>query len=379
MSVYKVRRTGRGGVERERWMIDVTIDRPGHPRERIQRIAREQSERGALREERELIAVAMAGAWRAPRDSKPEPEPVAQPKEPETFATFAARWLAVYATTNNKPSEAETKASILRLHLGPVFNELRLSDVSLSRIEQYKAAKLRAGLKPKTINNHLTVLHKLLDVAHEWGELEVVPRIKWLKTAEVEARFLDFAEADALVAAASDRWRPLIQFGLRTGLRVGEVIGLRWVDVDLRRARIVVRQAITRGRVGTPKSGKAREVELSPATVELLRSIKHLRGELVFCRDDGRPLGNGTIKAALKSASKRAGLPMVYWHTLRHTFASHLVMRGASMKAVQRLLGHSKVTTTDRYAHLSPETTREAVSLLDSRVTPALLRADDRS
>lgn len=375
MSVYKVRRKGRGGVERDRWMIDVTIDRPGTARVRVQRIAREQNERGALREERELIAAVHAGTWRAPREPKTETT-VAQTKEPETFAAFAARWLEVYATTNNKPSEAETKASILRLHLGPAFNELRLGEITLARVEQYKAAKLRAGLKPKTINNNLTVLHKLLDVAHEWGELDAVPRIKWLRAAEPEARHLDFDEADALVAGAADHWRPLILFGLRTGLRVGEVIGLRWADVDLKRGRLVVRQAITRGRVGTPKSGKPREVDLSPATVELLRSIKHLRGELVFCREDGRPLGNGTIKAALKSASRRAGLVMVHWHTLRHTFASHLVMRGAPIKAVQALLGHAKSATTDRYAHLSPGTTREAVSLLDGRVTPALLRAD---
>lgn len=390
MSVYKLRRKGRGGIERDRWMIDLTIDRPGVPRVRIQRVAREQNERGALREERELIAAVHAGTWTASRAKAPEPEPTPTDavavegegahkpeaaKEPETFAAFSKRWLEVYATTNNKPSEAETKASILRLHLGPVFNALKLSEINLARIEQYKASKLRAGLKPKTVNNHLTVLHKLLDVAHDWEELAVVPRIRWLRAAEPEARHLDFREAEALIAGALDHWRPLIKFGLRTGLRVGEVIGLRWVDVDLKRSRIVVRRAITRGRVGTPKSGKPREVDLSPATVEMLRAMKHLRGEYVFCRENGRPLSTGTIKAALKTASRRAGLEMVHWHTLRHTFASHLVMRGAPIKTVQKLLGHAKSATTDRYAHLSPGTTRDAIGLLDGHATPTLLRA----
>jgi integrase len=374
MSVSKVRRVGRGGIARDRWIIDVTINRPGHKPVRVQRIAREQNERGAQREERELIAAVHAGTWCAPRAAKSTTTTEAATSEPATFEAFASRWLQTYVATNNKINEQETKASILRLHLGPAFNTLKLAEVSLARIEAYKAQKLREQLSPKTINNHLTVLHKLLETARDWDELVVVPRVKWMKVPEKEARFLDFEEADALVRAASDRWRPLITFGLRTGLRVGEVMGLRWCDVDLKRGRIVVRQAISRGRVGTPKSGKSREVELSNQTVELLRSIRHLRGEHVFCREDGRALTNQTIKSALRSACRRAGLPMVHWHTLRHTFASHLVMLGAPMSAVQRLLGHSKINTTNRYAHLAPESKRDAVNLLDARVTPTLLR-----
>lgn len=373
MSVYKTLRRGRGGTERERWMIDVTIDRPGQPSRRIQRVARGQTEREAMREERELLAAIHSGAWRAPREPRPAPPPRV---ERPTFEAFSARWMATYVATNNKPSERETKASILRTHLGPALNALELDAVTLARVEAYKAAKLREGLSAKTINNHLTVLRKLLDTAREWDELAVVPKIKWLKTPPPEVEFFDFDQAARLVAATAPEWRTLVLLALRTGLRLGELLALRWCDVDLDRARLVVRRAVARGIVGTPKSGKAREVDLSEQARDALRAHRHLRGELVFCDERGAMLPRSAVKWPLYSACKRAGLPRVGWHVLRHTFASHLVMRGQPLKTAQELLGHTTIEMTMRYAHLAPESRRDAVRLLDGPgVTPALLRS----
>ena len=94
---------------------------------------------------------------------------------------------------------------------------------------------------------------------------------------------------------------------------------------------------------------------------------QNLEALLVFCRMDGEMMNSGEIKWPLWRACKRAGLRRIGWHVLRHTFASHLVMRGAPLKAVQELLAHATIMMTMRYAHLAPEISREAVKLLDAR------------
>jgi site-specific recombinase XerD len=106
-------------------------------------------------------------------------------------------------------------------------------------------------------------------------------------------------------------------------------------------------------------------VDLGREIITALKSHRHLRGELVFCTDAGRMLTANECKHPLWRALKRASLRQIGWHVLRHTFASHLVMRGATLKAVQELLGHADIRMTMRYAHLSASARREAVELLD--------------
>jgi integrase len=291
-----------------------------------------------------------------------------EPKPIPTVQMFTKEFLETYAAVNNKPSEVETKRLIMDRHLLPAFGHRRLDEVGSGNLELYKVQKLAAGLSPKTINNHLIVLRRLLGVAQEWGVVEHIPRFKWLKVKEADFDFLTFQEADAVLAGGDDgEWRTMILVAIKTGLRQGELLALRWSDLDLVAGRIVVRRAVARGIVGTPKSGKSREVPLSPEALSALKAHRHLRGELVFCDGDGGMLTKGQCKHPLWRACKRAGLRRVGWHVLRHTFASHLVMRNAPLKAVQELLGHASITTTMRYAHLSPDARRDAVSLLDER------------
>jgi integrase len=297
------------------------------------------------------------------KGKKQEQQP--KPEAPETLASFAERWINTYSATNNKPSEVESKRSIVRTHLVPAFGEQPLEAITVRGLEEFKAAKLGQGLSPKTVNNVLTVLRKMLATAQEWGELAAVPRVRWLKAPKPEPRFLSFDEAAALIAHAAPEWRCLLLVAVRTGLRLGELRALRWVDVDLARARLVVRRAASRAIVGTPKSGKPREVDLCDEARDALKAHRHLRSELVFCAEAGRMLSREELKWPLWSACRRAGLERIGWHVLRHTFASHLVQRGAPMRAVQELLGHGDLKMTLRYAHLSPESRRDAVRLLD--------------
>jgi integrase len=361
MAVRKVRQKDRHGEMREFFMVDVTHQRPDGTRHRVRKVARIQNKRAAEAEEREILAALVAGTYQREEKQKPAPAPV----EAETFADFADEFVRVYATTNNKPSEVETKRAIVRIHLSPAFGTLPLAGITLARIEAYKAQKLGEELSAKTVNNHLTVLRKILDTAREWERLAVVPKVKWLKLPPQEFDFFDFEEVDRLIAGAAPEARAMVTVAARTGLRLGELLALRWCDVDLPRGRIVVRQAVARGIVGSPKSGKPREVPLSEQALAALKAHRHLRGELVFCTEKGEMITRNSAKWIVWSACRRAALRRVGWHALRHTFASHLVMRGAPLKAVQELLGHATIEMTLRYAHLSPDARREAVRLLD--------------
>jgi integrase len=163
--------------------------------------------------------------------------------------------LDVYAATNNKPSGVESKRTICNCHLVPAFGSMRLDEISVREIEAFKAAKLKDGYAPKTVNNILAVLRKLLTVAVDWEKLELVPKLQWLKVPDPEFDFFTFEEAERLIEGAPCGWKAMILVGLRTGLRIGELLALRWDDLDLVAGRIIVRRSVSRGVQGGNYSG----------------------------------------------------------------------------------------------------------------------------
>ncbi|MCO5164835.1 MAG: site-specific integrase [Planctomycetes bacterium] len=293
------------------------------------------------------------------------PEP---PRVAPTLRSFSERWLTTYVAANNKPSEQYNKRISLNAHLLPVLGRLRLDQITVQRVEAYKAEKLKQGLAPKTINNHLAALAKCLRCAEEWGEIPSTPRIKLLRVPPTEAAHFEPKESEQLLEAARDPfWRTMILVALRTGLRRSELLALDWADVDLERRVLTVRRALVNGIMGSPKSHKVRHVPLTPDACEALDRLACRRG-FVFGRDQGEhPLRKDTAIDVLRRCLDSAGLPRrkrMGWHTLRHTFASQLATNGAPLHVVQALLGHSDIRTTMRYAHLSPSTLAEAVSSL---------------
>lgn len=371
-----VRRTPDG-----RWRYRVVVDLPNGKQIRISGCApRHNNNKDAAKQaEKEHVLREIAEVEAAMK---------APPKEVPTVREFSKIYLEV-SELNNKPSSVETKEMLLRMHIVPRLGDLKLDAVTYAAIEDFKIAlgktpvanaeKNRGAnkraendnttrtLSPKTINNCLTVLRRMLVIAYKRGLMDKVPEVEWLKTAKPEFDFLDFDEAERLVAAADGEWRTMILVALRTGMRQGELLALRWEDVDLVAGRITVCQNVVWGHIGTPKSGKGREIALGEEVLAALKAHRHLRGPLVFCRMDGVMMNSGEIKWPLWRACKRAGLRRICWHVLRHSFASHLVMRGAPLKAVQELLGHATIMMTMRYAHLAPEIARDAVRLLDGR------------
>jgi len=340
------------------WRIDIVIRRGGKS-VRIKKAAKGARNKGeAMELERRL---------RRELESRADPSA----KSP-LFAEFADDFLEKYARANNKHSEYESKKAILNQHLVPWFSGLRMDEVGDEDVEAYKAAKLKLGLSEKTVNNHGAVFSRMYRIALEWKRISFTPRWKPLKLPAQEFDFLTFEEARALVAACGGQLHCMVVVALNTGLRAGELLGLRCADVYP--DKIVVRRAIVRGKATTPKSHKPREVPLNnrahgvialAAARSVLQTADSTAAMAVFTNTHGSELTYAMCRKPLWRACKQAGLRKIGWHVLRHTFASHLAMLGVPIMTIKELLGHSDVRMTLRYAHLSPVAKVEAVAKLD--------------
>jgi integrase len=253
----------------------------------------------------------------------------------------------------------------------------------LDQITDERVARLKATLRDrsrKTTNNVLSVLNKLLKVAVKWKALDALPcSIELVKVSNTIPAFYEFEDYARLVDAAArigTKELLVVLLGGDAGLRRGEMIGLRWTDVDLRRGHLRIEQAQWKHTVDTPKSGKGRVVPMTNALAAALQKHRHLRGERVLCLEDGAPAPGHTVRDWLEASQRRAGLAVMgSLHKLRHTFCSHLAMRGAPPKAIQELAGHESLTTTLRYMHLSPSARDHAIALLNQRQTNGNLTA----
>ena len=360
MSVRREKRRTKAGT-REVWVVDVVTAQPDGSELRVKKQSARWTRQDALSYERTLLRLISSGEYSKRKEVEAVP----------TVAEFAEEFIKGYAKVYNKPSEVIAKEGNLARYILPDLAGRKLSDIKVRDVEKLKGRLLAKGLKPKSVNNALGTLGKLLRYAEEIEVIGSVPRVRKLKAPPPEFDFLTFDEAERLLKAASynPEWHAMIFFALRTGVRYGELSELRWRDVDLSAGRVLVRRSYCVGQVTTPKGGRQREIPLSPRTVELLkkrRQLRHLQGDgLVFCKEDGGRHIHRRADVALKRCCRFAGLREIGWHKLRHTFASHLAMRGVSLKSVQELLGHATMEMTMRYAHLSPEVNNTAVALLD--------------
>lgn len=352
MSVRRRTWKDSAGKEREAWVVHVEFTHPDGRVEVIRKTSPVNTRRGAEDYERQVRNELLAGTYRAAEAAVP------------TLAEFEDAYLTA-SRNNNKPSTLKAKRDILRVHLLPTFGTTRLDRIDAESIEAFKAAARESGRSPKTVNNILTVLRNLLATARTYKRIEHIPEIRWMVCPEPDFDYLTFDEADRLVAAAEPAWRPMLIVALNTGLRLGELTALQWDCVDLVAGRLLVKRNLYRGVLGTPKGGRTREVPLNDRAARALQEHRHLK-KWVFSDADGQFLNAyNACQNAIARNCRRAGLRPVGWHDLRHTFASHLVMRGVPLKAVQELLGHATMEMTMRYAHLCPDVRRDAVRALD--------------
>lgn len=285
-----------------------------------------------------------------------------------TVAEFAPQFLSLHTEAINKPSTQRTVSNILTHHVLPVLGAIDLAQLKLHHLVAFRAAQLKRGMSRKTVNNRLSILNKMLAFAVELEVIHTYPKLRPIKSPLPDPVWLDDVELAQLLAGAEPWWSGLMEFIAHTGLRIGEARGLQWEFVDLkaRRIRVVWATWGHTDQLGSPKSHKPRTVPLNDAACRILRGLRRI-GPFVFGIDPkGRVLGYHACRVGMRKARAAAGIKRnVGWHSLRHTFASRLAMRGCPMRTLQELLGHSSLSMTLRYAHLSPDVGQEAVKLLD--------------
>jgi integrase len=285
-----------------------------------------------------------------------------------TLEQFAPRFVDGHARANrHKPSGIQGIESILKWHLVPAFGSKRLDTITNEQVQRLKLAL--ADRAPKTINNVLTVLSTLLKKAVEWDVLERLPcAIKLLPNPPKTMGFHDFDQYERLLTIARKRGAEaylMVLLGGDAGLRLGEIVSLEWRDIDLTARRLTVQRSDWFGHVTVPKGGRPRQVPMTQRLTAALRAARHLRAERVLCLPGGSPMTRDRVIKAVRGAQRAAGIEHGGVHILRHTFCSHLAMQGAPARAIQELAGHADLSTTQRYMHLSPAATEDAIRLLD--------------
>jgi len=301
------------------------------------------------------------------------------PESTMLFSKFVADCFEPGVLPTLKFATQEIYSFLLRKHLIPRFGGHRLCDISRVEIQRYLLEKLKQGFAWETTNHFRNLLSKVLGTAVSWDYLTDNP-VRGVKMPERSLksphRFLSADEVKRLIAACLEPTRTVVVVATMTGLRIGEILALRWGRINFIGGTLLVAETCYMGHFGTPKTrASRREVPLSPAVVQTLkaqcsRSADHSPEALVFSTRQGGPLMSNNLRnRGLRPACKRAGLPQINWHVLRHTHGTLLHVQGTPLKVAQAQLGHSHMATTlDVYTHASVSAQREAVILLEAQV-----------
>ena len=307
--------------------------------------------------------------------------------EKETVANFMHRWLKDYVATTKKPKTLQGYEGNINRYILPAFGWLKLQELTGRHIQALYGELTGRGLSNTSVVQVHRIIHKALSLAVKWGcvtrnvaDAASPPKVeqKTMETWEVETvrKFLG--------SAKENRYGDLYVFGILTGLRRGELCGLLWKNVDLQRHRISIVQTLQRitGRglvVGKPKTKRSRRsIALGATEIELLHTIRGKQierqvacGDLwassgyVFTQADGNPIDPDLLSKDFPKFLRKAGLPHLQLHGLRHCNASLLLSEGIHLKVVSERLGHQSISiTADLYSHVSPGLQEEAASVV---------------
>ena len=303
------------------------------------------------------------------------------------FADFAARWIETYARPNTKASTCRDYEGSIRNHLAPYFGNVELRQISREMVQRYLADKVGArkrdgtpAWKPKTINGTLVPLREMLGHAVEWGYLASNPAamVKPLRLEPAEREILTPEELAAALEVAEGKYALIFRMAALLGLRRGELLGLRWDDLELDRRRLHVRQTYTNTGFGSPKSRAGRRVV--PVTPGLVRELRKHRISappnehgLVFASSAGTPIDPRNLVTAWHRALRRAGVRALAFHSLRHTAVSLMIAHeGLNPKQLSAVIGHASIQLTyDTYGHLMPDSFEGFGERLDALSDPA--------
>jgi len=294
-----------------------------------------------------------------------------------TVGEYLDVWLkgSVYGSVRRSTYDRDT--NLVNNHIKPNLGGLKLKKLNSAHVQSFYRDRLDTGLSASTVHKMHDILRRGLAQAVKWHLMprNVADTVKPPRPAPREMRALSADGTRRLLeATGADRLEALYVLAIHTGMRQGEMLALRWQDVDLENAVVSVRRTLTRsgGKIafGEPKTNKSRRsIRLTLQAVEALRS--HLERQLrdmeilgdryqdqglVFATDTGGPINPSNLRQrSFMPLLKRAGLPHMRFHDLRHTCATLLLSRGVHPKFVQELLGHATIAITlDTYSHVMP-------------------------
>jgi integrase len=315
------------------------------------------------------------------------------------FADYAKEWLEVYVKVYSKAGTYDLQRRIIENHLEPAFGKLKLDEVSRPMVESFIAQKIEEKLAKGTVRNYVQTLRGILAKAVR-DEILTVNRTSRMgqfqketssKAAAKKIVPLTPAELQILFAKAREKDFALYVFFLTavlTGLRISELIGLQWGDIDFVNHVLYVKRAITHRRMETPKSHNLRCVDLSedlePVVQRLLayRKAQWLKKglpipEWVFSNDEGNYLNEFHLRTrTFYPLIKAARLRSFRIHDLRHTYASMLLQNGESVAYVRDQMGHHSIQiTVDTYGHFIPGSNRAAANRLGRTILGPVKKA----
>jgi integrase len=302
---------------------------------------------------------------------------------PRTFGNWLDEWLEMKQRQGTRATTLRGYRWLIREHIRPALGTKRLEKLSPTDVRHLIEAKSASGLSAQSVRlMHALIRNVLADAEREELVYRNVARlVRPPSVTRDEVRVLTVDEARHLVAMVSgDRLEALWLCALTLGLRKGELLGLRWADIDFTTAVLSVRQALQRvdGRLELvePKTALSRRTVPVPAATMAALRIRREQQErdeqaagpswagsgLVFTTMAGRPLDPRNVSRSWYSLRDRAGLGPVRFHDLRHSCASFLIAAGTSPRTVMKTLGHSQISLTmNTYAHVLPEVERAAV------------------
>jgi integrase len=286
-----------------------------------------------------------------------------------TLGEYLDRWLGS-VEGSLRPGAFRRYEEITRLHIKPPLGKTKLDRVNPLQLQGLYKAKLDSGLSPRTVQIIHATLRRSLNQAVRWT---LIPRnpaefAEPPKGAPREMKALNEEQVKILLEAArGEKLEPLYLLAVTTGMRQGELLGLKWEDIDLESGMLRVRRTVFNGDVQPPKTKKSRRnITLTDRVIEAL-SHHPRNGGWVFCSETGTPLSCHNLhNRSWRPLLRKAGLPQIRFHDLRHTCATLLLTKGVHPKVVQELLGHSSIAITlDTYSHVLPNMQSEAVRAME--------------
>ena len=273
------------------------------------------------------------------------------------FEDFVEEYIELYLKPNNFAWKRSSASNIKWLK--QFFSGKCLHEITPVSVEKFKAERAKK-VKPATVNHSLSCLRSMFNRAISWGKFKgenPVTKVRFFKVNNARLRYLEKDEIERLIANCGPKLKPIVIVALNTGMRRGEMLNLKWRDIDLRHNIIYLYQT---------KNGERREVPMNNFVSRALIAVpRDPDSQYIFPHRNGRPCD---LRKSFFTACKKAGIMNFRFHDLRHTFASQLVMSGVDLNTVRELLGHKSLEMTLRYSHLSPDHKKRAVDLLGQSI-----------